>query len=64
MPLARYVGLPGWLATSLTVALAGLLWLIFAHAILVALRTREPWRVIYGSGYAADYRAHRPEAEA
>ena len=64
MPLARYVGLPGWLATGVTVALAGLLWLIFAHAILVALRTREPWRVIYGSGYAADYRAHRPEAEA
>ncbi|HEX3918981.1 MAG TPA: hypothetical protein VHW60_16710 [Caulobacteraceae bacterium] len=64
MPLARYVGLPGWLATGVTFALAALLWLIFAHAILVSLRTREPWRVIYGSGYAADYRAHRPEAEA
>jgi hypothetical protein len=64
MPLARYVGMPGWLATGVTVLLTALLWLIFAHAVLVALRTREPWRVIYGSGYAADYRAHRPEAEA
>jgi hypothetical protein len=64
MPLARYAGLPGWLATWLTWSLVGVLWFVFLHAILVALRTREPWRVIYGSGFAADYRAHRPEAGA
>jgi hypothetical protein len=61
MPLARYAGLPAWLATWLTWIVVGLLWFVFLHAILLALRTREPWRVIYGSGYAADFRAHRPE---
>jgi hypothetical protein len=61
MPLARYAGLPNWLATWLTWSLVGLLWFVLLHAILVALRTREPWRVIYGSGYAADFRANRAE---
>ena len=61
MPLARYAGLPVWLAAWLTWSLTAGLWFVLLHAVLVALRTREPWRVIYGSGYAADYRAHRPE---
>jgi hypothetical protein len=63
MPLARYAGLPVWLATFLTVVAVAIAWLLLLHAVIVALRTREPWRVIYGSGYAADFRAHRPEPD-
>jgi hypothetical protein len=63
MPLARYAGLPVWLATVITVVAVAIAWLLLLHAVIVALRTREPWRVIYGSGYAADYRAHRPEPD-
>ena len=60
-PLVLYAHWPVWVASAVSVSISLLLIALFVHGVYVALRTRRAWRVIYGSGYAADVTADPEE---